>query len=176
MGKRSQFERNERDYYPTPYEAVRPLIEAIEPCKFAEPCAGDGRLISHLEAHGFKCAWASDFEPASVLKTDRHVVTVDAMDLSDLKMTIITNPPWERRTLHAMIEQFIDIARPYPVWLLFDTDWLYTKQSRPYHRFIRRIVPVGRVKWIEGSAHTGKDNCSWYCFRSGSNGGLIEFN
>ena len=45
MGKRSNFERIERDYYPTPYEAVLPLIphlkrHGIE--TFAEPCAGDG--------------------------------------------------------------------------------------------------------------------------------------
>jgi hypothetical protein len=26
------------------------------------------------------------------------------------------------------------------------------------------IVSVGRVKWIEGSKNTGKDNCAWYLF------------
>jgi len=171
MGKRSSFERVERDYYPTPYEAVRPLIERIEPCRFAEPCAGDGRLISHLETHGFKCAWASDIEPK-----DGRVFELDAMDLSDLKMTIITNPPWDRKILHAMIEQFVDIAAPHSAWLLFDADWVYTKQSQQYHKWLRHIIPVGRVKWIEGSNNTGKDNCSWYCFKAGSNGGLIEFN
>ena len=30
MGKRSDFERVERDFYPTPYEAVLPLTELLE--------------------------------------------------------------------------------------------------------------------------------------------------
>ena len=49
MGKRSDFERVPRDYYPTPFEAVRPLVPHL-PDKglFGEPCAGDGRLIRHI--------------------------------------------------------------------------------------------------------------------------------
>ncbi len=31
-------------------------------------------------------------------------------------------------------------------------------------RRCERIVSVGRVKWIAGSPHTGKDNCAWYLF------------
>ncbi len=27
-------------------------------------------------------------------------------------------------------------------------------------------LPIGRVKWIEGSKHTGKDNTCWYLFDS----------
>ena len=50
MGKRSDFERVERDFYPTPIEAVRPLIPFLpKQGLFAEPCAGDGRLIRHIE-------------------------------------------------------------------------------------------------------------------------------
>lgn len=29
---------------------------------------------------------------------------------------------------------------------------------------LRKIVSVGRVKWIEDSPHTGKDDCAWYMF------------
>ena len=44
MGKRSDFERVPRDYYPTPIEAVEPLIDHL-PYSFdyVEPCAGDDR-------------------------------------------------------------------------------------------------------------------------------------
>ena len=28
----------------------------------------------------------------------------------------------------------------------------------------RKVVSVGRLKWIPGSKHTGKDNCAWYLF------------
>ena len=63
MGKRSNFKRIPRDFYPTPIEAVYPLLEHLEEdFLFAEPCAGDGTLIDHLERKGV-CMWASDIEP-----------------------------------------------------------------------------------------------------------------
>ena len=64
MGKRSDFERKPRDFYPTPMEAVYPLLDHLdEKCYFAEPCAGDGRLIQHLKNHGGYCNNAMDIEP-----------------------------------------------------------------------------------------------------------------
>jgi len=46
MGKRSSFKRVERDFYPTPREAVLPLLLHLEyGTAFSEPCAGDGALI-----------------------------------------------------------------------------------------------------------------------------------
>ena len=51
MGKRSDFERKPRDFYPTPIEAVYPLLDHLEGnVIFAEPCAGDRRLSDHLES------------------------------------------------------------------------------------------------------------------------------
>ena len=51
MGKRSEYVRKERDFYPTPFDAYKPLIEHLpkEQFGFAEPCAGDGTLIKHIE-------------------------------------------------------------------------------------------------------------------------------
>ena len=64
MGKRSEFERKDRDFYPTPYKAVEPLLPHLpESFTFAEPCAGDGRLISHLTKHGGDVRYALDIEP-----------------------------------------------------------------------------------------------------------------
>ena len=55
MGKRSNFERIERDFYPTPFEAVEPLIPHLpDKFTFAEPCAGNGILIEYLQKNGFK--------------------------------------------------------------------------------------------------------------------------
>ena len=40
MGKRSDFERKPRDFYPTPFAAVEPLIQHLpQGFAFAEPCA-----------------------------------------------------------------------------------------------------------------------------------------
>ena len=60
-----------------------------------------------------------------------------------------------------MIEHF---STHCPTWLLFDADWMHTKQSAPYMPWLRKVVSVGRVKWIPGSKMTGKDNCAWHLF------------
>jgi hypothetical protein len=70
-----------------------------------------------------------------------------------------------------MIDRF---ATTHPTWLLFDADWAHTKQSTPYMAYCAKIVSVGRVKWIEGSKMTGKDNCAWYLFDK-SFQGVTEF-
>jgi hypothetical protein len=46
--------------------------------------------------------------------------------------------------------------------LLFDADWMHTKQSVPYMKMCSKIVSVGRIKWFGNM--TGKDNCAWYLF------------
>ena len=65
---------------------------------------------------------------------------------------IITNPPWNRKILHPMIEHFADFK---PTWLLFDADWIHTKQSIPYLTMLKKVVSIGRVKWIEGTKSVG---------------------
>lgn len=85
----------------------------------------------------------------------------DALTLTNLTQTIITNPPWDRKILHPMIEHFTNYTN---CWLLFDADWPHTKQSNKYIKKLNKIVSIGRVKWIPDSKMTGKDNCCWYYF------------
>lgn len=161
MGKRSEFERIERDYYPTPLEAVFPLFPHLPLCsKFIEPCAGDGRLIRHLESMGgHKCVYACDIEPQAEGIEQRDVLFFDApLPPCDL---IISNTPWEREVLHAMIEKFTYHA---DTWLLFDADWVHTLQAVPYKDLCKKIVSIGRVQWIEGSKTSGMENAAWYFF------------
>ena len=158
MGKRSDFERKPRDFYPTPMEAVEPLLEHLpQDFSFAEPCAGNGALIEHLETKGV-CMWASDIEPQveGIHKCDYSDVGFDELIESDY---VITNPPWDRKILHPMIQYFAPRIR---TWLLFDADWMHTKQSVPYMNMCSKIVSVGRIKWFGNM--TGKDNCAWYLF------------
>ena len=158
MGKRSDFERKPRDFYPTPIEAVYPLLEHLEEnFLFAEPCAGDGALISHLETKGV-CMWASDIEPQAegIHKNDFSEISEREVLESEF---IITNPPWDRNMLHSMIEHFSSLRS---TWLLFDADWAHTKQSAPYMNKCAKIVSVGRIKWFGNM--TGKDNCAWHLF------------
>ncbi len=166
MGKRSNFARIERDFYPTPRGAAEPLFAHLPENDFLywEPCAGDGALDNHIvsgglaRGHSWLPELSSDIEPRSEF--------VDRMDAFDGKPPaeadfIITNPPWDRKILHPMIEHFSALR---PTWLLFDADWMHTRQSAPYMPWLRKVVSVGRVKWIPDSKMTGKDNCQWSLF------------
>ena len=158
MGKRSNFERNERDFYPTPREAVGPLLPHLAPAtRFCEPCAGNGALIDHLTAEGHICARAWDIEPQRD-DIDKHDALTRLVGNIDC---FITNPPWDRGVLHPLI---IHLSNQHPTWLLFDADWMHTRQAAPYLWRLQTVVSVGRVKWIAGSPHTGKDNCAWHLF------------
>lgn len=169
MGKRSSFERMARDFYPTPYEAVVPLVpHLIAETFYAEPCAGNGALIIHLRNAGVQCAEAWDIEP--------QADGISQGDATELRCRIadcyITNPPWDRKILHPII---INLSDHKPTWLLFDADWMHTKQSAAFMPRLRKIVSVGRVKWIPDSKMTGKDNCCWYLFDKPSDAPTLFF-
>src|SRR5262249_4185034 len=153
MGKRSNFERREADFYPTPLAAVVPLIPYLRGIRsFAEPCAGDGDLVRHLEAFGLRCVYQGD------VRAGRDALAVNSYGAAAV---IITNPPYTRDLMHRLIEHFARIA---PTWLLLELDWASTRQAAPFMPSCSDIVAIGRVKWIEGSKHTGKDNYGWFRF------------
>lgn len=164
MGKRSDFERAPRDFYPTPREAVLPLLPHLTRLRwFYEPCAGTGELVAHLEGRDLFCYGHSDIterEEGALIKQRLGDATCGTFDVP-LGCHFITNPPWDRKLLHPIITNLSDQA---PTWLLFDADWMHTRQSAPFMNRLRKIVSVGRVKWIPDSKMTGKDNCCWYLF------------
>jgi hypothetical protein len=164
MGKRSNFERREADFYPTPQAAVAPLIPYLRKIRtFAEPCAGDGDLVRHLEAHGLRCVYAGD------IRTGQDALAADSYGVVD---AIITNPPFKypgdpkssTRLLFDLIRHFLRIGG-VPTWLLMPHDWSANKGSAPYLRHCSDIVPIGRVKWIANSEYSGgMENSCWYGF------------
>lgn len=166
MGKHSSFERNPRDYYPTPEEAIASLLGQLKKLHdtrsltFIEPCAGDGRLVRHLTKRGFKCAYACDIEPQADWIKKQDILFFDMLPPFPFADFIITNPPWEREVLHRMIEVF---RSNRPTWLLLDANWMFTRQARPYLAFCERIVSVGRISWM-GNGVSGFDDCCWYHF------------
>lgn len=176
IGKRSSFERVKNDAYNSPPRVVWPLIAHLTPgTTFAEPCAGRGDLIRHLAEDGFECRYASDIAPINrgspmpIIKRPFHKVTAHMLRDCDL---VVTNPPWGRDILHPLIEHFIQLK---PTWLLFDADWIHTTQAVPYLKWCHKIVSIGRVKWIPGSKHTGKDNCAFFLFKDTPNNGGPTF-
>jgi hypothetical protein len=163
MGKRSNFEHKTLQTYDTPASAIKPLLKHLQPSTiYCEPCAGAGNIVNYLTLFGHQCWAAYDVEPraSNVGKLDASFIT--APDLKGAH-SIITNPPWDRPVLHQIIERCSTLA---PTWLLFDADWMHTKQAKPYLEICSRVVSIGRVKWIDGSASVGKENCCWYLFQN----------
>lgn len=157
MTKRTdgQFERRERDFYPTPATAVRPLVYHLPYDSVVyEPCCGDGALINSLRGLGYNVPFGCDI-----------MYGFDALNLTREHLGnathFVTNPPWRRDIMHPLLMHLSDLL---PTWLLFDADWKHTEQAIPYMNRCRRIVSVGRVKWIPGSKYQGFDNCAWYEF------------
>lgn len=156
MGKRSNFKRRPQDAYDTPESAVLPLLPHL-PITFTfwEPCAGAGRLADAVMRHTRSRCYMTDIAPR-----DDRVSEMDALHEQVGSHFIITNPPWTRQILHLMIEHF---RKQAPTWLLFDADWMHTKQAEPFLYYCHKIVSVGRVSWMENGV-SGKDNCAWYLF------------
>jgi hypothetical protein len=180
MGKRSNFERRAADFYPTPRKAAEPLIAFLQRDGiryFAEPAAGEGHLIRHLESFGLKCVWASDIRaglgvPQCDALAKSHFGPIGAIgaDARALAASIIcTNPPYRdtegsdrnRALLNKLVRHLAAIA---PTWLLVEADWAQTWQAAPLMASCSDIVAIGRVKWIEGSKDTGKQNFAWLRF------------
>lgn len=164
MGRRAntKFPPMKGDAYQTPFRPVPFLIPHLKNVRsFAEPCIGEGKLVRHLSRFGLRCTFAGDiqFGQDALTCPNLPLVKYDA---------IITNPPWTRSVLHPMIERFASIA---PTWLLFDADWAYNSEISQYIDQCSHIVAVGRIKWIDGSEHTGKDNAAWYRFHDQHSGG-----
>src|SRR6516164_3727877 len=105
MGKRSNFERHPADFYPTPRAAVMPLIPHLRRAgilSFAEPCAGEGDLVRHLEGFGLRCVWEGEIRKGRDALGFESYGPVDA---------IITNPPFSRKSRPLMYRLILHFRR-----------------------------------------------------------------
>lgn len=160
MGKRSTFERRKNDAYPTwDKRAVPPLLPHLNGLtRFVEPCAGDGALIDNLESFGLQCVAAYDIEPR---RFDIEVADARTVVLPPGTDQVISNTPWTRELLHAIIR---NLGAQVPTWLLFDAGWAFTKQAGPLLRLCHLIVSVGRLRWVPDTPHDAQDDVAWYLF------------
>lgn len=165
-----QFDRIPQDAYDTPLSASWPLFSHLpKNAHFAEPCAGRGQLVRHLENNGFKCAYAGDVKPRAVgIQTRDALSFTPAMFKRARAQVIITNPPWKHELCAPLVTHFMKLG---PTWLLLDADWMHNQRTAEMLDRCAKVVSIGRVKWIENSRSTGFDNCCWYYFPMHHRGG-----
>lgn len=152
-----------RGFWPTPIDAVRPLIPHLPPrAEWIEPCAGDGALLRHLAQlwPGGRCILASDLDPQA-----DGISVADARMLKSRPELFITNPPWPvggRRGEPALgiIVHLMSLA---PSWMLLPWDFGANIYFREVSAACVKVVPIGRVSWL-GNGQGGMDNAAWYLF------------
>ena len=159
MGRRSKFERIDKDKYNTiDPRAVPPLLPHLIGGTYIEPCAGKGCLMDQLTRHGLTCAYACDIAPEGFGIEHRDALTITQSD-----HMIITNPPWKREKMHKLIEHFLTLG--VDVWLLFDASWAFSEQAVPYLKFCHKMIAMPRLQWFRNTEHSAQDDCAWYLFR-----------
>jgi hypothetical protein len=159
MGKRSSFDRRERDFYPTPPEAVAPLLPHLPPrVRFAEPCDGEGDLRHELERWGaVAVSWTDLAEGKDARDWNEHDLAYGEPDY------FITNPPWPKAKGEPTLSIAKHLAQLRPTWLLLSADFAHNRYFASVAPICAKIVSVGRVSWA-GNGIAGKDNCAWYLF------------
>ena len=160
----AQRARKRNDFYPTiDPRAAAALAPHLRPgLIYGEPCAGDGDLIDLLAKHGMVCTWALELEPEFRRwpMAKGNALTLTEADMGDAE-ELITNPPWTRQLLHALIAHLASLR---PTWLLFDASWKHTAQAAKFAPICTDIVSVGRLKWFRNSPYDPPDDCAWYRF------------
>ena len=163
MAKRTKTDSaavNPRDFWPTPMEAVPPLVERLKVTDpnglIIEPCAGDGRLADALTANGLKVRIMSDIEPRrdDVRRGDASKLPFAPTHL------VVTNPPWSRDLLEPILHNMVGKTN---AWLLLPLDYLANLWMAPFVPYVNQIVPLGRVSWLN-NGKGGYENSAWLRF------------
>lgn len=160
MSKRTATEsakKNPKDFWPTPYRAVVPLVPHLTPLDvFVEPCAADGQLVRHLLRHLQVCLSAFDIIPRGGGVQWGDAATAEY----DRNVQVITNPPFRRSLLEPLLDRWIGFV---PCWLLLPSDYAINIWTNPYMRYVDKIVPIGRVSWMNNGVG-GMENYAWFHF------------
>lgn len=170
MSKRTPgLPRRPREFWPTPYDAVRPLIGYLPAeADWIEPCAGAGDLIRHLRLlwPGGNLVHACDLMPRA-----EGVVRGNALRLEARPGLYITNPPWP--VTGAKGDPALGIIRHLaalaPTWALLPWDFMANAYFAEVARACVMVVPIGRVSWLN-NGQGGKDNACWAKFDAAHDG------
>jgi hypothetical protein len=142
--------------------AVAALLPHLAPrTRFIEPCAGKGDLVRQLQAAGHLCVSAFDIAPRA-----EGIGTVDAATWANTAQSrdaiIITNPPFDWAMLHPLLENWRD--QVLISWLLLPAAFMHTHSNGRGEviQRTRKIVSIGRLKWVIPSDNDDTKDYCWY--------------
>ena len=155
--------RVENDFYPTPANAIIPILKHIPSCNVWECACGDGAISTVLEQNGFNVV-STDLNDYGFGETGIDFLTQKYR----LANTIVTNPPYN------LINKFIEKATELKV-----TDFLYLlpldKLNGKARTFLMQKAGLfalysfrGRLRFVGGKSPM-MFHC-WYHFKPGYNG------
>lgn len=169
MSKRTPgLEQRPRGFWPTPREAVEPLLPFIPAgVEYGEPCAGDGQLVQNLTEllPSSVCAWVSDIEPQMAGIPARDALDIERQDVSRRMSMWITNPPWPKigQKGGPALPIIMHLTTIAPTWALLPFDFAAADYFNRVSATCSDIVVVGRVSWMDNGVK-GKDNAAWFRF------------
>ena len=190
MGKRNKlynatdFERAPADFYPTPPDLTRGLIDGLAQAAIAlpgpilEPCCGAGALATVLATESGLKVVGSDLYPERYTEAAALYATTSPVDARDagallkvIEMTgvaaLVTNPPYGRDH-HRIAEAFLHLLRGGCIrFAALLVPHQFDAAGRRGHLFqdplcALRIVMPWRPDWIEGTKGGGTISSTWW--------------
>jgi hypothetical protein len=176
MGKHeSNFERVERDLYPTPPWCIEALAEHVMLTDLSvwEPAAGNGQMAEALKAAGAK-VHATDVHPYGY-KLDRVLDFTSGMHRAERFDAIVTNPPFGSRA--KLAEQFVEIGLRHIardggfLALLLPVDFDAAKSRMHLFagcpHFAGKIILTKRIIWFANpdKREAPKENHGWFLWQ-----------
>lgn len=160
----NNYERQPRDYYPTPREPIDALFSALPLNYFnkqiCDPCMGDGSLLKVIKEHGYTI-FGDD-----IVHSPNYDFLIGAFPDGWYNCDIITNPPYGLQGKLAL--QFVQRALVMTYYngkvaMLLPVDYDSGKTRQPiftHIAFAYKIVLLNRIKWFNNQA--GSENHAWY--------------
>ena len=177
MGKHgTEYERIERDFYPTPPWVIAALAEHVDLRGLTvwEPACGDGRMVEALRQQGCARVYASDIVDYGAGQVFDFLSGLLPPKLERPPDAIITNPPFghhHSRLAVAFIEAGLTHIRQHGgiLALLLPVDFDSATKRPRYFRdcpeFVGKIVLTERVVWFENpdpKKESPKENTAWF--------------
>ncbi len=180
----SHFERSPADFYPTPPDLTRGLIDGLAQAAIAlpgpilEPCCGTGAMATVLAAESGLKVVGSDLYPEAYTEAAALYATTSPVDARDagallrvIELTgaaaLVTNPPYGRDH-HRIAEAFLHLLRGGSIRFaaLLVPHQFDAAERRP-HLFqdplcALRIVLPWRPVWVAGTNGGGKISSAWW--------------